>query len=66
MFQLAVLLIKSTEVYRTGIIIVKSPSIVWLEVVSTVTTPVPTFFIVYKFLFPTAVGKVILVVPDTK
>ena len=66
MFQLAPSLTNVNDKYWTLIGAVKLPSIVSEEVVSTVITPVPTFFIVYRFWFPTAVGNVIFIVPDAK
>jgi hypothetical protein len=39
---------------------------VWEEVVAIATVAVPVFFTVYKLVFETAVGRVNVVVPETR
>jgi len=53
----------SKAVYLTAIVMDVLPSMVCDDVVLIVTVPVPTFFKVYLFVLPTAVGRVKVVVP---
>ena len=58
---------RSSEVLATESVIGDAdPSIVWEDVVAILIVFTPVFLIVYKFVLPTAVGKVMVVVPLTK